>query len=153
VFSALYMPLRISPSMPCVAPERGKVPQGCGSIYFRAIQTTSFTTGSYTWFSASDRSFWPSSLDLRGFVPKPPRRHARRFDRLTVLSGAWGLTPFRASACGVCPRPNRDGHRRGRRSQSPEQYVDRLRGEPARRQACRSGMSEVAVEAFVNNAG
>jgi hypothetical protein len=34
-----------------------------------------------------------------------------------------------------------------------EQYVDRLSGEPARRQACRSGVSAVAVEAFVNNAG
>ncbi len=30
-----------------------------------------------------------------------------------------GLTPFPASARGVCPRPNRDRHRRGRRSQSP----------------------------------
>ncbi len=34
-----------------------------------------------------------------------------------------------------------------------EQYVDQLSGEPARRQACRSGVSAVAVEAFVNNAG
>jgi hypothetical protein len=34
-----------------------------------------------------------------------------------------------------------------------EQYVDRLSGEPARRKACRSGVSAVAVEAFVNNAG
>ena len=36
---------------------------------------------------------------------------------------------------------------------SPQRYVDRLRGEPARRQACRSGVSAVAVEAFVNDAG
>jgi hypothetical protein len=36
---------------------------------------------------------------------------------------------------------------------SPEQYVDRLNGEPARRQACRSGVSAIAVEAFVNNTG
>ena len=34
-----------------------------------------------------------------------------------------------------------------------KQYVDRLSGEPARRQACRSGVSAVAVEAFVNYAG
>ena len=34
-----------------------------------------------------------------------------------------------------------------------KQYVDRPSGEPARRQACRSGVSAVAVEAFVNNAG
>ncbi|HEX7093918.1 MAG TPA: hypothetical protein VF205_09615 [Nitrospiraceae bacterium] len=34
-----------------------------------------------------------------------------------------------------------------------KQYVDRLSGEPARRQACRSGVSAVAVEVFVNNAG
>ena len=33
------------------------------------------------------------------------------------------------------------------------QYVDRPSGEPARRQACRSGVSAVAVEVFVNNAG
>jgi hypothetical protein len=29
---------------------------------------------------------------------------------------------------------------------SPQQYVDRLSGEPARRQACRIGASTVAVE-------
>jgi hypothetical protein len=34
-----------------------------------------------------------------------------------------------------------------------KQYVDRLSGEPVRRQACRSGVSTVAVETFVNNAG
>ena len=34
-----------------------------------------------------------------------------------------------------------------------KQYVDRPNGEPARRQACRSGVSVVAVEAFVNYAG
>ncbi|MCX5728755.1 MAG: hypothetical protein NTZ28_07950 [Nitrospirae bacterium] len=34
-----------------------------------------------------------------------------------------------------------------------KQHVDRLSGEPARRQACRSGVSAVAVEVFVNNAG
>ena len=33
------------------------------------------------------------------------------------------------------------------------EYVDRLSGEPVRRQACRSGVSAVAVEVFVNNAG
>src|SRR5712691_9404570 len=34
-----------------------------------------------------------------------------------------------------------------------KQYVDRTSGEPARRQACRSDVSAVAVEAFVNDAG
>jgi len=34
-----------------------------------------------------------------------------------------------------------------------KQYVDLLSGEPARHQACRSGVSAVAVEAFVNDAG
>ena len=34
-----------------------------------------------------------------------------------------------------------------------EQYVDRPSGEPARHQACRSGVSAVAVEASVNTAG
>ena len=34
-----------------------------------------------------------------------------------------------------------------------KQYVDRPNGEPARRQACRSDVSVVAVEAFVNYAG
>jgi len=34
-----------------------------------------------------------------------------------------------------------------------KQYVNRPSGEPARRQACRSEVSAVAVEAFVNYAG
>ena len=34
-----------------------------------------------------------------------------------------------------------------------KQYVDGPSGEPARRQACHSGVSAVAVEAFVNYAG
>jgi hypothetical protein len=40
-----------------------------------------------------------------------------------------------------------------------KQYVEVVRGEPARRpreargQACRSGISAVAVEAFMNNVG
>ena len=34
-----------------------------------------------------------------------------------------------------------------------KQYVDRPNGEPARRQACRSNVSAVGVEAFVNYAG
>ena len=59
----------------------------------------------------------------RGFVTKPPRRHARR---------ARGAARERSIL---------------------EQYVDRQSGEPARRQACRSGVSAVAVEAFVNGAG
>jgi hypothetical protein len=34
-----------------------------------------------------------------------------------------------------------------------KQYVDRLSGEPARRQACRSSVSADVVEAFVNIVG
>ena len=40
-----------------------------------------------------------------------------------------------------------------RRDVYVKQYVDRLSGEPARRQACRSGVSAGAVEIFVNHAG
>jgi len=42
--------------------------------------------------------------------------------------------------------------RRGREAYLT-QYVDRPSGESARRQACRSGVSAVAVEAFVNSVG
>jgi toxin HigB-1 len=56
-------------------------------------------------------------------VTKPPRRQARR------ARGA------------------------GRKGGILEQDVDRPSGEPARRQACRSDVSAVAVEAFVNYAG
>ena len=59
----------------------------------------------------------------RGFVTKPPRRQTRR------ARGA------------------------ARKGGILEQDVDRPSGVPARRQACRSGVSAVAVEAFVNNAG
>ncbi len=59
----------------------------------------------------------------REFVTKPPRRHARRA---------------------------RGGAKEG---SILEQYVDRLSDEPARRQACRSGVSTVAVEVFVINVG
>ena len=65
----------------------------------------------------------PSPHYSRGFVTKPPRRHARRA-RGAVREGS-----------------------------ILEQYVDRLSGEPARRQACRSSVAAVAVEAFVSNAG
>jgi hypothetical protein len=65
----------------------------------------------------------PSPHYSRGFVTKSPRRQARR------ARGA------------------------AREGSILEQYVDRLSGEPARRQACRSGVAVVAVEAFVNNAG
>ena len=34
-----------------------------------------------------------------------------------------------------------------------EQYVDRLSSEPARRQACRRGVSTGVVDVFVNHAG
>jgi len=60
----------------------------------------------------------------RGFVTKPPRRQARR---------AHG-----AAREGVILL---------------KRYNDQPSGEPARRQACRSGVSAIAVEAFVNNAG
>ena len=53
-----------------------------------------------------------------------------------------------------CRDAKRDGcaEPRGRETYL-KQYVDRSRGEPARRQACRSGVSAGAVEAVVNNAG
>jgi len=60
---------------------------------------------------------------IHEFVMKPPRRQARR-------------------ACGAT-----------KEGSILEQYVDRLSGEPARRQACRSGVSAVVVEVFVNHAG
>jgi hypothetical protein len=67
---------------------------------------------------------WESSLHYsREFVTKPLRRHARR------ARGA------------------------AKEGSILEQYVDQLSGEPARRQACRSGVSAVAVEVFVSNAG
>ena len=48
----------------------------------------------------------------------------------------------------------RDGRAEARgREAYLKEYVDRLSDEPARRQACRSGVSSGAVEAFVNNAG
>jgi len=59
----------------------------------------------------------------RGFVAKPPRRQARR---------------ARGAARPRCVLV---------------QYVEGPSGEPARRQASLSGVSTVAVEAFVNNAG
>ena len=59
----------------------------------------------------------------RGFVTKPPRRQARR---------ARGAVRPRCVLV---------------------QYVEGPSDEPTRRQACRSGVSTVAVEAFVNNAG
>ena len=75
----------------------------------------------------------------RGFVTKPPRRQARR---------ARGAVGTGSVVCGgACPDPERGRHRKGR------SYVDRPSGEPARRQAYRSGVSAVAVEAFVNYAG
>jgi hypothetical protein len=64
----------------------------------------------------------PNPHYSREFVTKPSRRQARRA-RGTAKEGS-----------------------------ILEQYVDRLSGEPARRQACRSGVSAVAVEVFVNNA-
>jgi len=67
---------------------------------------------------------WESSLHYsREFVTKPLRRHARR------ARGA------------------------AKEGSILEQYVDQLSGEPARRQACRSGVSAVAVEVFMNNEG
>ncbi|TKB52576.1 MAG: hypothetical protein E8D50_12250 [Nitrospira sp.] len=81
----------------------------------------------------------------REFVTKPPRRHARR------ARGAQGTG---SAVCGgACPAARRTGTGTNKKGASPQQYVDRLSGEPARRQACRSGVSTVAVEVFVNNAG
>ena len=54
---------------------------------------------------------------------------------------------------GACPAIAQTGTVARKKGDSPQQYVDRLSGEPARRQACRSGVSAVAVEIFVNNAG
>ena len=52
-----------------------------------------------------------------------------------------------------CPIDLRTGTGAKKNGASPQQYVDRPSGEPTRRQACRSGVSVVAVEAFVNYAG
>ena len=55
---------------------------------------------------------------------------------------------------GFVMKPPRGLTRRARWKQAYlNQHVDRLNGEPARRQACRSGVSGVAVEDLVNNAG
>ena len=99
----------------------------------------------------------------RGFVTKPPRRQARRA-RGAVRRGvaspgsfeggvppSWGFYKgagplVRMGEAGFRAEPTKEGG-------ILEQYVDRLSGEPARRQACRSGVSAVTVEAFVNDAG
>jgi len=48
----------------------------------------------------------------------------------------------------------RDGHAEPQgRETYVKPYIDRPSGEPARWQACHSGVSAVAVEAFVNYAG
>ena len=100
----------------------------------------------------------------RGFLTKPPRRQARRARGAarrgvaTPGGSEGGVPPSWGFYKGAGP-PCRSG--RGRlqsrardgREAYLKQYVDRPRDEPARRQACRSGVSAVAVEAFVNDAG
>ena len=65
------------------------------------------------------------------------RRDSVQTQNETALGGG-GLTPFPASARGVCPRPNRDSNRRRRRSLSPilVQYGEGLNGETARHSHC-----------------
>jgi hypothetical protein len=93
----------------------------------------------------------------RGFVTKAPRRQARRgVDPPGSFEG--GAPPSWGFYRGAGP-PCRSG--RGRlqsracdgREAHLTQYVDRPSGEPVRRQACRSDVSAVAVEAFVSDAG
>jgi len=94
---------------------------------------------------AIDGSRIPSGHYSREFVTKPLRRQARR------ACGVWGLTPF--PRLRVVSVPIRTGTGTvADDGASPQQYVDRLSGEPARRQACRSGVSAVAAEVFVSNA-
>jgi hypothetical protein len=59
-----------------------------------------------------------------------------------------GLAPFRRSGRGRLQSRACDG-----RVAYLKQYVDRPSGEPARRQVCRSGVSAVSVEAFVDDVG
>jgi hypothetical protein len=80
----------------------------------------------------------------RGFVTKPPKRQAR---------WARGGQGTGSVVCGGASSALRTGTDAREKGASPQQYVDRPSSEPARRQACHSGVSMVAVEAFVNNAG
>ena len=65
--------------------------------------------------------------------------------------GAYGTgSAVCGGACHLALRTGTDAKKKGA---SPQQYVDRPSGEPARRQACRSDVSAVVVEAFVNYAG
>jgi hypothetical protein len=56
---------------------------------------------------------------------------------------ARGLAP--PSAAVPVPVPLRTGTGVKKKGASPQQYVDRPSGEPARHQACRSGVSAVVV--------
>jgi len=62
------MLLRISHSMPCLAPEGRNVPQGCDSIHFRASQTTSFNR------------FIHPAFSFRSLVRDPGRRLSGKYD-------------------------------------------------------------------------
>ena len=60
----------------------------------------------------------------------------------------------RSDVCGgACPTAPQTGTGAKKKGASPQQYVEVASGEPARRQACRSDVSAVVVEVFVNNAG
>ena len=75
-----------------------------------------------------------------------PFSHVSRFTLLTRIIHD-GSSRNRAVAT-----RDRRAEPRGRETYL-KQYVDRLSGEPARHQACRSGVSAAVVETFVNNAG
>jgi hypothetical protein len=104
-----------------------------------------------------------SLVDLVHLVsPVQPSEQDRLADFFSILP-ALTITIMQAGARSqaVCPhysmgfvtKPPRRLTRRARWKQAYlKQYGDRLNGEPARRQACRSGISDVAVEALVNNA-
>jgi hypothetical protein len=71
----------------------------------------------------------------REFVTKPPRRHARR---------ACGAEGTGSAVCGgACPAAPQTGTGAKKKGASPQQYVDRLSGEPARRQVRRHRACEV----------
>ena len=77
----------------------------------------------------------PNPHDSREFVTKPPRRHARQ------ARGGQGTGS--AVFGGACPVALRTGTGAKKKGASPQQYVDQLSGEPARRQVRRHRACEV----------
>ena len=77
------------------------------------------------------------------------------FDRRACLRYNRGTSPDYSREFVTKPlSATRDGCAEPRRREAYwRQYVDRLSGEPTRRQACRSSVSAVAVEVFVNIPG